>query len=102
MGKEMSAGAGRGVCRGPTLVGGTPPGAKEGTSPPEIDGPARLRFSTHNFKFKEEETKTELYRLIRKLCSVLMFENGYSCLFQKQKPDKQSAVVEKVLSLLFY
>ena len=31
-----------------------------------------------------------------------MFENGYSCLFQKQKPDKQSAVVEKVLSLFLF
>ena len=66
-----------------------------------VGGSAGCVFSTHNFKFKKEETKTELYRLIRKLCSVLMFENGYSCLFQKQKPDKQSAVVEKVLSLFF-
>ena len=41
----------------------------------------RLRFLTHNSKFRQEEKKTELYRLIQELCSVLMFENGYiSCL----------------------
>ena len=41
----------------------------------------RLRFPTHNSKFRQEEKKTELYRLIWKLCSVLIFENRcISCL----------------------
>ena len=41
----------------------------------------RLRFPTHNSKFRQEEKKTELYRLIWELYSVLMFENRcISCL----------------------
>ena len=41
----------------------------------------RLRFPTHNSKFRQEGKKTELYRLIWKLCSVLIFENRcISCL----------------------
>ena len=41
----------------------------------------RLRFLRSQFQIQTEEKKTELYRLIRKLCSVLMFENGcISCL----------------------
>ena len=54
----------------------------------------RLRFPTHNSKFNQEKMKTELYRLIWELYSVLMFEN--------RKTDKQLAVVEKVLSSLFW
>ena len=53
----------------------------------------RLRFPTHNSKFRQEEKKTELYRLIQELCSVLMFE--------KRKPDKQLAVVEKSSVFVF-
>ena len=38
-------------------------------------------FPAHNSKFKQEETKPELYRLIWKLYSVLIFENRcISCL----------------------
>ena len=41
----------------------------------------RLRFPTHNSKFRQEGKKTELYRLIWELCSVLIFENRcISCL----------------------
>ena len=41
----------------------------------------RLLFPTHTSKFRQEEKKTDLYRLIQELCSVLMFENGcISCL----------------------
>ena len=44
----------------------------------------RLRaFSVHNFKFKEEK-KTELYRLIRKLCAVLMFESRFISCFKNE------------------
>ena len=34
--------------------------------------PSRLRFLPHNFKFKQEEKKTELYRLTRR-CSLYLY-----------------------------
>ena len=52
--------------------------------------PSRLRFLPHNFKFRQEEKKTELYRLIWKLCSVLIFENRcISCLKNENRINSQ-------------
>ena len=52
--------------------------------------PSRLRFLPHNFKFKQEKAKTELYRLIWKLCSVLIFENRcISCLKNENRINSQ-------------
>ena len=44
----------------------------------------RLRFPTHNSKFRQEGKKTELYRLIRELCSVLLFENRFISCFKNE------------------
>ena len=44
----------------------------------------RLRFPTHNSKFRQEGKKTELYRLIWKLCSVLIFENRFISCFKNE------------------
>ena len=52
--------------------------------------PSRLRFLPHNFKFKQEEKKTELYRLTRR-CSLYLYccseMDIYSC-FQKDSWKK--------------
>ena len=44
----------------------------------------RLRFPTHNSKFRQEGKKTELYRLIRELCSVLLFESRFISCFKNE------------------
>ena len=63
--------------------------------------PSRLRFLPHNFKFKQEKEDRTLSADTR-LYSVWLFESRCIFLFQKRKPDKQSAVVEIVLSLFLF
>ena len=62
--------------------------------------PSRRKFLPHNFKFKQEEIKTELCRLLRTgtVLYAAFLKYGYF-LFQRRRPDKQLATVGKVLSL---
>ena len=61
----------------------------------------RLRFPTHNSKFRQEEKKTELYRLIQELCSVLIFENRFiSCLKSRNRISSQPQLKKSVFVFL--
>ena len=72
------------------------------TAPHHHTRTPRLRFSTHNFKFKQEETEDRTLSTDIKTYSPPLFERRDFFLFQQQKSDKLSVAVDKVLSLFLF
>ena len=63
--------------------------------------PYRLRFPPQ-FQIQTRRNEDRTLSADTRLCSALLFESRCIFLLQKRKPDKQSAVVEIVLSLFLF
>ena len=68
--------------------------------PPLI--PSRLRFLPPQFQIQTRRNEDRTLSADTRLYSVWLFESRCIFLLQKRKPDKQSAVVEIVLSLFLF
>ena len=62
----------------------------------------RLRFLRSQFQIQTRRNEDRTLSADTRLYSVRLFERRCIFLFQKRKSDKQSSVVEKVLSLFLF
>ena len=63
---------------------------------------SRLRFSRSQFQIQTRRNEARTLSADTRLYSALLFKSRCTFLFQKRKSDKQSAVVEIVLSLFLF
>ena len=72
------------------------------TAPHHHTRTSRLRFSRSQFQIQTRRNEARTLSADTRLYSALLFESRCIFLFQKRKSDKQSAVVEIVLSLFLF
>ena len=72
------------------------------TAPHHHTRTPRLRFPHSQFQIQTRRNEARTLSADTRLYSALLFEGRCTFLFQKRKSDKQSAVVEIVLSLLLF
>ena len=70
--------------------------------PPSPPHPLPAALSPPQFQIQTRRNEDRTLSADTRLCSALLFESRCIFLLQKRKPDKQSAVVEIVLSLFLF